>query len=81
MPWPEGQGLMCVFVSEYAHSVEACPSFLLLTRELEDPRTDAHHLTAAPLLQCPAPWVCECVTEMERLDLRDEHCVLKSPSV
>ncbi|PWA33031.1 hypothetical protein CCH79_00013068 [Gambusia affinis] len=67
MPWPEGLGLMRVFVRECVRSVEACPSFLLLTREPEDPRTDAHHLTAAPLLPCPAPWVCECVTEMERL--------------
>ncbi len=43
------------------HSAEACPSFLPLTREPEDPRTDAHHLTAAPLLHGPAPCVCVCV--------------------
>lgn len=67
MPWPEGQGLVCMYVCVYVYvceresvcvcSVEACPSFLPLTREPVDPRTDAHHLTAAPLLHGPTACV------------------------
>lgn len=52
---------MCVCVCVWTRSVEACPSFLPLTGEPEDPRTDAHHLTAAPLLRDPTSCACECV--------------------
>ena len=71
---------MCV------RSAEACPSFLPLTREPEDPRTDAHHLTAAPLLHGPAPRarvcvcvpVCVCVCVCVRVRVRDGDGVSES---
>lgn len=59
-----------------------------LTREPEDPRTDAHHLTAAPLLHGPAPRARECVCVCVRVRdgdgvsesvyVSEDVCVLES---